>query len=71
MSSYYCSMLCVYWSILKAELRDVKGKGLLSDDPVTLEDKIWARTEWNSKAHLVLNLIIRSFFEMILNKAGC
>lgn len=40
MSSYYCSMLCVYWSILKAELREVNGKGLLSDDPVKLKDKI-------------------------------
>ncbi len=37
-------MLCVFWSILKAELRNVNGESLLSDDPVKVEDKIWAQT---------------------------
>ncbi len=43
MSSYYCSVFCVFWSILKAELRDVDGKSLLTEDCVKLEDKIWGQ----------------------------
>lgn len=53
MSSCYYSMLCVFWSIMKAVLREARGKSLWS------WKIIYYVPNQIPKAHLLLDLIIK------------